>query len=96
MTSRALIEANRAEDLNTALNYADDAIGTYPENIYPYLTKLEILSKTQDREAIKDMVEIVEKTFDEDSSIRNKFPYLSCKCILYALNNDERNAKRYM
>lgn len=96
MTSRALIEANRAEDLNTALNYADDAIGTYPDNIYPYLTKLEILSKTQDREAIKDMVELVEKTFDEDSSIRNKFPYLSCKCILYALNNDERNAKRYM
>ena len=96
MTSRSLIKANVDEDLTTALNYADDAIGMYPDNIYPYLTKLEILSKTRNRIAIRNMIDDVEQKFDEDNAIRNKFPYLSCKCLLYALDNDERKAKRYI
>lgn len=96
MTSRALIEANIHDNIQQALYYADDAIGAYPDNIYPYVTKLEILSKTKDSIAIREIINEVEDKFDEDSEIRNKFPYLSCKCVLYALENDERKVKRYI
>lgn len=96
MTSRALIEANVHDNIQQALDYADDAIGTYPDNIYPYITKMEILSKTKDDNAIKEIINDVENKFDEDSEIRKKFPYLSCKCILYAFENDERKVMCYI
>lgn len=96
MTSKALLCANIDKDIPHALQYADDAINTFPDVIYPYLTKMEILSKTSDVDKIEDVLRSVESKFDTDSEIYSKFPYIACKCLSYAMSLQKSMAETYM
>lgn len=96
MTSKALLCANIDKDIPHALQYADDAINTFPDVIYPYLTKMEILSKTSDADKIAGVLRDVERKFDSDSEIYNKFPYIACKCISFAMSSQKTMAEKYI
>lgn len=59
----------------------DDAIATFPKNIYPYLTKLELLRKSNEISELEKTLKHIESSFEPDSDIFSKLPYLACKCI---------------
>jgi len=77
---QAFIENNEYKAINTV----NDAIATFPKNIYPYLSKLDILRKNNNIAEIEKTIKIIEEKFDGDADIRTKLPYLSAKCILLA------------
>lgn len=95
LTSRALFCANLDRDVPHALQYADDAIAEFPDVMYPYLTKLEILSKTSALKDIADFLKVVEKKFDAKDDIFEKFAYLSCKCLSFAMAMQKSTAEKY-
>lgn len=73
------------EESALGLKYAEEAICSYPKTIYPYLTKLEILSSLKDIEAIQSTLQLIEKRFPPESSIFKRYYYLLSKCfVLYA------------
>lgn len=70
-----------------AIQTVDDAISLFPKNIYPYLTKLDILhNRLKDIRIMRDTLQMIEDRFDRESDIFTKLPYLTCQCIVW---NDE-------
>jgi hypothetical protein len=67
-----------------AIDVSNDAIASFPQNIYPYLTKLEILRRSNDIKEFERTLEEIENNFESESDIYHKLPYLSCKCIYLA------------
>lgn len=101
MTAEAQFYAFAENNDAKALQIADDAIASFPKKIYPYLTKLELLRRSNNISELDKTIKDIEIKFDSESDILNKLPYLSAKCILYArtgqndealkvLNNDVR------
>lgn len=84
LTSLAQYQAFIENNEYKAINTANDAIATFQKNIYPYLTKLDILRKNNNIPEIQKTIQAIEEKFDADSDIRTKLPYLSAKCILLA------------
>lgn len=82
---QAFIENNETKALQTI----NDAIATFQHNIYPLLTKLDILRKTNNIPEIQLTINEIEAKFDGESDIRTKLPYLSAKCIMLA-NTDRK------
>jgi len=77
-----------------AIQTVDDAIASFPKNMYPYLTKLEILRKSNNISEIEKTIKEIEGKFDEDSDIFMKLSFLSCKYILQVqLGNKEQALK---
>ncbi|WP_276976821.1 TIR domain-containing protein [Flavobacterium filum] len=72
-----------------ALKVADDAIAAFPKNIYPYLTKLELLRKMNNIFELERTIKEIETRFDAESDIFSKLPYLSSKCI-YLVNSGQK------
>lgn len=72
-----------------ALDNVNDAIATYPRNIYPYLTKLDILKKYELFNETEKFIAEIENTFESDNEIFNRLMFL--KCIIYLkLNKNDR------
>lgn len=79
-----------------ALKTADDAIAAFPKNIYPYLTKLELLRRTNNIPEFEKTIKEIETKYDGESDIFSKLPYLSCKCILLAKTGQKEQALRIL
>lgn len=77
-----------------AIKTADDAIASFPKNIYPFLTKLEILRKTRDVNEIQTTIHEIKQKFDDDSDILIKLPYLACNCIVLAKTGKKEQAMK--
>lgn len=94
LTSLALYSANVDHKANEALTTINETISKYPEKIYPYLTKLELLQKSKDIVEIKNAIDEIEKKFDEENDIYNKLPYLACKAkVLVSTGNKDGASK---
>lgn len=87
-----IIENNERKAINTI----NDAIATFPKNIYPYWAKLDILRKTTNIPEIEKTVNEIDTIFDADSDIQTKLPYLSAKCILLAKKGKKELAFRIL
>lgn len=81
-TSLAQYYAYVENDIIRAIQTVDDAISAFPKNIYPYLTKLELLRRNINISKIRETISDIESRFDEESDIFMKLPFLSCKYIL--------------
>jgi predicted negative regulator of RcsB-dependent stress response len=79
-----------------ALETVDDAIGSFPKNMYPYLTKLELLRKTNNLSDIEKTISEIESKFDEESDIFSKLPVLSCRYILQAKAGHKEQALKIL
>ena len=79
-----------------ALEVADDAIATFPKNIYPYLTKLELLRKANNIPELEKTINDIEAKYDPESDIFGKLPYLSAKCILYGKSGNKGQALKIL
>jgi len=96
LTARAeylfFIENNEEKAIQTI----DDAIASFPKNIYPCLTKLELLRKTTNVSELETTINEIERKFDAESDIFNKLPYLAAKYILYILKEQRENALKLL
>lgn len=79
-----------------AIQTVDDAIGTFPKNMYPYLTKLEILRKSNNLSEIGKTINEIENKFDAESDIFSKLPFLSCKYILLVNSGQKEQALKFL
>jgi tetratricopeptide (TPR) repeat protein len=79
-----------------ALKVADDAIAAFPKNIYPCLTKLELLRRTNNISDLEKTIKDIETKYDPESDIFSKLPYLSAKCILYAKTGQKEQALKIL
>ncbi len=84
------------EDNEKALIVIDEAITLYPQKIYPYLTKLEILNHKSSISEIESTLEIIEHRFDKNSDIRKKLHYLIAKCKMLKYHNKIVEAKNIL
>jgi len=82
LTAQAQYDAYIDNNENKALNTVNDAINSFPNVIYPYLTKLEILRRGNNINEIEKTLKAIETKFESYSDIYQKLPYLACKCIL--------------
>ncbi|MBC3540772.1 TIR domain-containing protein [Rufibacter sediminis] len=94
MTAQAQYYAFAENNDASALRITDDAIASFPKNIYPYLTKLELLKRNSNLEEMKKTISEIESKYDSDSDIFSKLPYLSCKCIILIHNGQKEHALR--
>lgn len=75
-----------------AMQAANDAIASFPRNIYPFLVKLDLLRKKEDVDEIEKTIKNIESNFDVDNDIFKKLPYLSSKCFLFVKKGQKENA----
>lgn len=84
----AFIEKNN----HKALQMINDAIAIYPLKIYPYLSKLDLLRRSNNFLEMKSTLTEIEQRFEKDTDIFKKLPYLACKCIYLASVGDKDKA----
>lgn len=88
---KCFIENNKYD----ALNSVDDAISAYPKNIYPYLTKLDILKKYDDYTGLNNLILEINNLFDRDNEIFRRLMYLKAVIYVRLNNNDKTGALDY-
>lgn len=88
----ALVENNDFK----ALKIADDAIAAFPKNIYPCLTKLELLRRSNNISELEKTIKDIETKYDPESDIFSKLPYLSAKCVLYGKTGQKEQALKIL
>lgn len=96
MTAQAQYHAFVENNDIKALKVADDAIAAFPKNIYPCLTKLEILRRSNNVSELEKTIKDIEAKYDPESDIFGKLPYLSAKCILYGKTGQKEQALRIL
>ena len=84
------------DDDHKAIQTVDDAIAMFPKNMYPYLTKLELLRKANNISEIDITIKEIESKFDEESDIYRKLPVISCKYILLVKIGRKEEAMRIL
>lgn len=84
LTSKAEYLAYIENNDIKAIQTVEEAILTFPKNIYTYLTKLELLRKTNNIHELNETIKEIETKFDSESDIYDKLLYISSKCILLA------------
>lgn len=95
LTARAQYECFVENNRNDALNFVDDAIGAYSKNIYPYLTKLDILKKYEDIDGIRICLFQIDEKFEKDNEIFKRLMYLKAIVYLMVKDNDYAGAKDF-
>ncbi len=96
MTAQAQYHAFVENNDIKALKVADDAIAAFPKNIYPCLTKLELLRRSNNVSELEKTIKDIETKYDPESDIFGKLPYLSAKCILYGKTGQKEQALRIL
>lgn len=96
LTSLAIYYVNIEDDFDLGLKYADSAISAYPDSMYSYLTKLEILSKKSDKDMIERTLLQVDQKFKESHEIRQNYPYYAAKVLLFAMQHKTNLAEDYL
>lgn len=96
LTALAQYYAFADNDDYKALQTVNDAISTFPKNMYPYLTKLELLRKTNNISEIALTIKEIENKFDDESDIYMKLPVLSCKYILLVKTGRKEEAMKLL
>ena len=96
MTAQAQYYAFVENDDFKALKFADDAIAAFPNNIYPYLTKLELLRRSNNIAELEKSLKEIETKFNPESDIFEKLLYLSTKCILYSKTGQKEQALKLL
>lgn len=94
-TSSAQYQAFFLNDKEKALKTIDEGITNYPDNIYPYLVKLEIGRKFFDKDILAETIIELENNFN-DSDVRNRLIYLASKVILLCLEDKEGEARAFL
>ena len=87
MTSNAQYYAYIKDNIDRALQLIDDAIATFPNNIYPYLIKLEIIRNkpnlnSTDFTILAETITSIENKFEKESDIYNKLIFLITKILV--------------
>lgn len=95
LTAKAQYECFVENNKVTALNFVNDAIATYPKNIYPYLTKLDILKKYEDINELEKCLTDIEQKFDRENEIFKRLMYLKAVVFLKVKNQDYTGAKDF-
>lgn len=96
MTAQAQYYAFVENNDFKALKIADDAIAAFPKNIYPCLTKLELLRRSNNVAELDKTLKDIETKYDPESDIFSKLPYLSAKCILYGKTGQKEQALKLL
>lgn len=96
LTAKAMFQSIILHDEPKAMQIVEDAIASFPGNIYPYLTKLELLRWKSDFLEIEKTINEIEKEFHAESGIFNKLPYLSNKCIFLAKSGQKEQAMQIL
>lgn len=81
LTAKAQYECFIINNKYKALQSVDDAIKIYQKNIYPYLTKLDILRKYEDIDELDILITKIDGYFDRENEIFKRLTYL--KSVLY-------------
>lgn len=95
LTAKAQYECFVENNKTYALNFVNDAIHTYPNNIYPYLTKLDILKKYEDIEGLTKCLADIDNKFERDNEIFKRLMYLKAVVYLKIKNQDYSGAKDF-
>lgn len=82
------------DDLEKALQIADNTIQKYSKKIYPYLAKLGILNQIERNSERNELVQLIDRRFDQSSDIRRKLQYLMAKCSMLKENGLDKEARQ--
>jgi tetratricopeptide (TPR) repeat protein len=91
-SSKAEVIAIYDNDEMRAYQIIDDAIATYPSNVYPRLTKMDISVRFLNAEMIRTCLQSIRSDVQRASSYFNS--YKRSEAILAALEGDKRKATR--
>lgn len=95
-TAHAQYVAYVEKNIPKAIEEAQRSIGSYPDSMYPYLTLLEISSRSSDISLIEAAITSVRNNFhEEQDAIYRKFPFLSCMCLSHAIKGNHGAAKSF-
>lgn len=95
LTAKAQYECFVENNKESALNFVKDAIAAYPTNIYPYITKLDILKKYDDLNAIEECVREINSKFDSENEIFKRLMYLKAVVYTKVKRGDNSGAKDF-
>lgn len=92
LTCKAQYECFIEGDIYNSLNHVNDAISIFTTNIYPYLTKLDILKKFELYSELEKFVNEINEKFDKDSDIFSKLMYIKSLIYISIYRDDKENA----
>lgn len=94
-SSSAQFHAFYLHDKKKAVEIIDEGIKAFPDNIYPYLVKLEIGRKFFDKDILLNTIIDLERIFQE-GDINNRLIYLVSRVIVMCLDGKDDEAKAFI